>query len=76
MRFTVWMAACRLRSCRPKTHDFGDLWRALEMVALLPGVALGGQGADAQAVNGWYSHKDGETAPDRLEPFGSIFPLR
>jgi len=23
-------------------HDFGDLGRALEMVALLPGVALGG----------------------------------
>ena len=25
-------------------HDFGDLGRALEMVALLPGVALGGYG--------------------------------
>jgi len=23
-------------------HDFGDFGRALEMVALLPGVALGG----------------------------------
>ena len=27
---------------RRKMHDFGDLGRALEMVALLPGVALGG----------------------------------
>ena len=27
---------------RRKSHDFGDLGRALEMVALLPGVALGG----------------------------------
>ena len=27
---------------RREMHDFGDLGRALEMVALLPGVALGG----------------------------------
>ena len=27
---------------RRKMHDFGDLGRALEMVALLPRVALGG----------------------------------
>ena len=27
---------------RRQMHDFGDLGRALEMVALLPGVALGG----------------------------------
>ena len=33
-------------------HDFGDLGRALEMVALLPGVALGGEGEDPPAVNG------------------------
>ena len=33
-------------------HDFGDLGRALEMVALLPGVALGGWGEDSPAVNG------------------------
>ena len=30
------------RPPRRKSHDFGDLGRALEMVALLPGVALGG----------------------------------
>ena len=30
------------RRPRRKMHDFGDLGRALEMVALLPGVALGG----------------------------------
>ena len=29
-------------AARRKMHDFGDLGRALEMVALLPGVALGG----------------------------------
>ena len=37
---------------RRKSHDFGDLGRALAMVALVPGVALGGEGEDAQAVNG------------------------
>jgi hypothetical protein len=30
------------RRPRRKMHDFGDFGRALEMVALLPGVALGG----------------------------------
>ena len=37
-------SAARTLSGRPrrKMHDFGDLGRALEMVALLPGVALGG----------------------------------
>ena len=34
--------ACMQRRPRRKMHDFGDLGRALEMVALLPGVALGG----------------------------------
>jgi len=29
-------------AARRKMHDFGDLGRALEMVALLLGVALGG----------------------------------
>ena len=29
-------------AARRKMHDFGDLGRALEMVALLPEVALGG----------------------------------
>ena len=33
-------------------HDFGDLGRALEMVALLLGMALSGYGGDPPAVNG------------------------
>ena len=33
-------------------HDFGDARRALEMLALLPGVDLGRYGEDTPAVNG------------------------
>ena len=37
----IGRAATQIRP-RRKMHDFGDLGRALEMVALLPEVALGG----------------------------------
>ena len=55
---------------RRKMHDFGDLGRALEMVALLPGVALGGQGEDFTAVNGSCEM----TRPRRIDRsrFGSL----
>ena len=46
--YSMHYASCRIGRAftqirpRRKMHDFGDLGRALEMVALLPGVALGG----------------------------------